>query len=135
MFSSNMFTRSSFFLAIFLIVQFVSAVPMTVKVGANERQCLYAQVDQINSKVGFYFAVQSGGSFDIDVSIIAPNGNIQYQEPKEKQGEFSFTATVLGEYQFCFSNDMSTFAEKSIEFEISVSTNIQAINAFYHLFY
>ena len=104
------------------IVQLVAAVPMTVKVGANERQCLYAQVDQADSKVGFYFAVQSGGSFDIDVAIIAPDGTIQYQEPKEKQGEFSFTATMLGEYQFCFSNDMSTFAEKAIEFEISVST-------------
>lgn len=109
-------------LILLFIVQLVAAVPMTVKVGANERQCLYAQVDQADSKVGFYFAVQSGGSFDIDVAIIAPDGTIQYQEPKEKQGEFSFTATMLGEYQFCFSNDMSTFAEKSIEFEISVST-------------
>lgn len=103
------------------LLQFCSAVPMTTKVGANERQCLYAQVDQIDSKVGFYFAVQSGGSFDIDVTIIAPDGKIQYQEPKEKQGEFSFSASKLGEYQFCFSNDMSTFAEKSVEFEITVS--------------
>lgn len=105
-----------------LFVQLCAAVPMTTKVGANERQCLYAQVDQLDSKVGFYFAVQSGGSFDIDITIIAPDGKVQYQEPKEKQGEFSFSASKLGEYQFCFSNDMSTFAEKSIEFEITVST-------------
>ena len=122
MFKTTTCKRAFASLILLFIVQLVAAVPMTVKVGANERQCLYAQVDQADSKVGFYFAVQSGGSFDIDVAIIAPDGTIQYQEPKEKQGEFSFTATMLGEYQFCFSNDMSTFAEKAIEFEISVST-------------
>lgn len=114
-------------LVFFFIFQLVAAVPLTVKVGANERQCMFAQVEQVDSKVGFYFAVQSGGSFDIDVTIVAPDGKIQYQEPKEKQGEFSFSATMLGEYQFCFSNDMSTFAEKSIEFEISVSICLDSL--------
>lgn len=108
--------------SICFILQLCAAVPMTLKLGANERQCLYAQVDQLDSKVGFYFAVQKGGSFDIDLTIIAPDGKVQYHEPKEKQGEFSFSSHKTGEYQFCFSNDMSTFAEKSIEFEISVST-------------
>lgn len=121
MLSSNIINKTFFSLLFFFVAQAIAAVPMTVKVGANERQCLYAQVDQVDSKVRFYFAVQSGGSFDIDVTIVAPDGKIPYQKSKEKQGEFSFNANMLGEYQFCFSNDMSTFAEKSVEFEISVS--------------
>jgi hypothetical protein len=40
---------------------------------------------------------------------------------KEKQGEFVFTANDLGEYRFCFSNEMSTFADKTVDFEIAVS--------------
>lgn len=117
------------FLAVtlFVLAALVQAVPLTLKVAANERQCLFAEVEQPDSKVGFYFAVQAGGSFDIDVSIKAPDGRVLYNEPKEKQGEFSFSAGIIGEYQFCFSNDMSTFAEKSVEFEIIVdSSNLKA---------
>lgn len=111
----------SFLLAI------ASAIPLTLKVPANDRQCLYTDVDQAESKVGFYFAVQAGGAFDIDVAILSPSGKVLYNEPKEKQGEFSFAASEVGEYQFCFSNDMSTFAEKSIEFEVLVdSSSIKA---------
>jgi len=31
-----------------------------------------------------------------------------------------FTANREGEYKFCFNNGMSTFAEKFVDFEISV---------------
>jgi hypothetical protein len=41
---------------------------------------------------------------------------------KERQGDFVFTANELGEYRFCFNNEMSTFAEKTVDFEISVRT-------------
>jgi hypothetical protein len=33
-----------------------------------------------------------------------------------------FTANDVGEYRFCFNNEMSTFAEKMVDFEIAVST-------------
>jgi len=39
---------------------------------------------------------------------------------KERQGDFVFTATEPGEYRFCFNNEMSTFAEKFVDFEIAV---------------
>lgn len=31
-----------------------------------------------------------------------------------------FTAQSVGEYRFCFNNEMSTFAEKMVDFEIAV---------------
>jgi hypothetical protein len=40
---------------------------------------------------------------------------------KERQGDFVFTASDVGEYRFCFNNEMSTFAEKFVDFEITVS--------------
>lgn len=39
---------------------------------------------------------------------------------KERQGDFVFTAREQGEYRFCFNNEMSTFAEKMVDFEIAV---------------
>jgi hypothetical protein len=39
---------------------------------------------------------------------------------QEKQADYVFTANHFGEYSFCFSNDMSTWAEKLVDFEITV---------------
>lgn len=39
---------------------------------------------------------------------------------KERQGDFVFTAQTVGEYRFCFSNEMSTYADKMVDFEIAV---------------
>lgn len=47
-------------------------------------------------------------------------GKIIMQGEKERQGDFAFSAQTPGEYSFCFSNEMSTFAEKLVDFEISV---------------
>ena len=41
---------------------------------------------------------------------------------KERQGDFVFTAKEPGEYRFCFNNEMSTWVEKMVDFEIAVRT-------------
>lgn len=45
----------------------------------------------------------------------------------ERQGDFVFTAGDSGEYRFCFNNQMSTFAEKFVDFEISVSSSAAGV--------
>jgi hypothetical protein len=64
--------------------------------------------------------VQSGGSFDIDYSVVGPTDKVILDGTKERQGDFVFTANDPGEYRFCFNNEMSTFAEKMVDFEIAV---------------
>jgi hypothetical protein len=64
--------------------------------------------------------VQSGGSFDIDYFVEGPTGKVILNGERERQGDYVFTANEVGEYSFCFSNDMSTFAEKLVDFEITV---------------
>jgi hypothetical protein len=66
--------------------------------------------------------VQSGGSFDINYAVTGPNGKYILDGEKERQGDFVFTAKEIGEYKFCFNNEMSTYTEKFVDFEISVST-------------
>jgi len=51
---------------------------------------------------------------------MGPNEKLLLQLEKERQGDYVFTANDVGEYSFCFSNDMSTFAEKVVDFEISI---------------
>lgn len=64
--------------------------------------------------------VQSGGSFDVDYSVVGPGEKVIMEGTKERQGDFVFTAQSVGEYRFCFNNEMSTFAEKLVDFEIAV---------------
>lgn len=52
--------------------------------------------------------------------MTAPGDKIVVDGTKERQGDFVFTAQSIGEYKFCFNNEMSTFAEKMVDFEIAV---------------
>ncbi|KAK4230431.1 emp24/gp25L/p24 family/GOLD-domain-containing protein [Podospora fimiseda] len=97
-----------------------TATALTYQLLAHEKACFYTQTTHKDEKVAFYFAVQSGGSFDIDYEVTGPNGKYIMDGQKERQGDFVFTATEIGEYKFCFNNEMSTFAEKFVDFEIAV---------------
>ncbi|KAK3997548.1 emp24/gp25L/p24 family/GOLD-domain-containing protein [Cladorrhinum sp. PSN332] len=97
-----------------------AATALTYQLLANEKACFYTLTQNKDEKVAFYFAVQSGGSFDIDYEVTGPNGKYILDGQKERQGDFVFTAKEIGEYKFCFNNEMSTFAEKFVDFEIAV---------------
>jgi len=71
--------------------------------------------------------VQAGGSFDVDYEVVGPGDKIILDGQKERQGDFVFTAGETGEYRFCFNNQMSTFAEKFVDFEIAVGSLLPAI--------
>ncbi|KAF2153499.1 hypothetical protein K461DRAFT_278308 [Myriangium duriaei CBS 260.36] len=108
-----------------------AATALTYNLAANTKECFYAHVNNKGAKVAFYFAVQSGGSFDVDYTIYGPVENnphserIIVQEEKERQGDYVFTATAAGEYRFCFDNTISTFADKVIDFEITVENEVR----------
>ncbi|EIN04452.1 hypothetical protein PUNSTDRAFT_92806 [Punctularia strigosozonata HHB-11173 SS5] len=100
----------------------VRASALTTFISPNERLCFYADVDKAGEKIGFYFAVQSGGSFDIDFEVKDPNEKVLLDGLRERQGDYVFTANTVGEYAFCFENDMSTLSEKLIDFDIMVES-------------
>lgn len=47
-----------------LLSTFVAGTSLTYKMAANEKECFYTHIEKRDAKIGFYFAVQSGGSFD-----------------------------------------------------------------------
>ena len=118
-----MLLRSLFSLAAF--ITHIHATPLSYRVKSNENACFYTSIDKPGEKVAFYFAVQSGGEFDIDYFVKNPHDQIVLEGTKEKQGDFVFTAELLGEYKFCFNNGMSTVTDKLIDFEISVEHDIR----------
>lgn len=134
-------SRGAVLASLSLLVTQVATTALTYKIAPNEVQCFYTYADKQYSKVAFYFAVsspfllihiiirsnsvaclkvQSGGSFDVDYKVTGPNQKTILEGSRERQGDFVFTVNELGEYSFCFSNDMSTFAEKMVDFEIAV---------------
>ena len=66
--------------------------------------------------------MQSGGSFDIDFEVKDPNDKILLDGVRERQGDYVLTANTVGEYAFCFENDMSTLTEKLVDFDIMVES-------------
>lgn len=100
----------------------VSATALTTTIPPNQRLCFYADVDKVGEKIGFYFAVQSGGDFDIDFEVKDPVNEQLLDGQRERQGDFIFTANKVGEYSFCFENDMSSFTEKLVDFDIMVES-------------
>lgn len=118
------YTRSRRLLVLlpFCLVTYVRASALTTTISPNEKLCFYADVDKAGEKIGFYFAVQSGGSFDIDFSIKDPNDKLLLDGTRERQGDYVLTANTVGEYSFCFENDMSTLSSKLIDFDIMVES-------------
>ncbi|WVQ79222.1 hypothetical protein IAT38_001318 [Cryptococcus sp. DSM 104549] len=99
----------------------VNATALTSTLGANERTCYYADVDGVGEKVGFYFAVQSGGNFEIDYTVMDPDDRTILEGVAEKQGDYIFTAQKIGEYSFCFENEAYT-SDKLLDFDIMVES-------------
>ncbi|KAI8148829.1 emp24/gp25L/p24 family/GOLD-domain-containing protein [Fennellomyces sp. T-0311] len=115
----------SLLMVLFMAPSSTNAAALTYNVAANEKACFYLFADTPGKKVGFYFAVQSGGSFDIDFSVQDPREKVVVDGQKARQGDYVFTANHVGEYSFCFSNDMSTFAEKLVDFEITLEHEVR----------
>jgi emp24/gp25L/p24 family/GOLD len=128
-------------LALLTLATTAYSTALTTILTPNERLCFYADVDKAGEKMGvrllnyllslftsesfspqFYFAVQSGGSFDIDFEVKDPNEKVLLDGQRERQGDYVLTANTIGEYSFCFENDMSTLTDKLIDFDILVES-------------
>ncbi|GFZ52369.1 Uncharacterized membrane protein [Saitozyma sp. JCM 24511] len=97
--------------ALILAAVHIRATALTAMLNANERSC-------------FYFAVQSGGSFDVDYVVMDPDDKVLLEGNNERQGDYIFTAnkaSTVGEYSFCFENEAS-MSDKLLDFDIMVES-------------
>ncbi|KAJ3304202.1 hypothetical protein HDV03_003055 [Kappamyces sp. JEL0829] len=113
-------------LALLSLFSMCAATTVSYKMAPHERACFYTEAKVVGEKIGFYFAVQNGGNFDVDFDVTDPNVKVILSGQAERQGDFVLTANMVGEYTFCFSNTMSTFQEKFLDFDITVQHEVNA---------
>jgi hypothetical protein len=51
-----------------------------------------------------------------------PSSRLLLEMKNERQGDYVFTANEVGEYSFCFQNDMTALSPKLIDFDIMVES-------------
>jgi len=67
-----------------------------------------------------FVQVIQGGNYDVDLTLKSPRGTTLYHERKKQYDSYEWTADEHGEYQFCFSNEFSTFTHKLVYFDLQV---------------
>ena len=90
---------------------------LSVIIPANSNFCFNVNSNKKGQRLSFAFAVEAGGAYDIDYQIIDPELKVVESGSKQKHADLVLEAGV-GEYAFCFSNAMSTFSEKVVDFDI-----------------
>ena len=102
----------------------VDATVLSYTLGAGATECFYALVTKSDQKVAVYYAVQSGGDYDLDYHITAPKGEIMMSGFRERNIDLVFTGYDQGEYAFCLENSgSSSYADKTIDFEVLVEND------------
>ena len=70
----------------------------------------------------FFLCLQviSGGQYDVDMDLTAPNGQVLYKDVRKQYDSFTWTPDQTGVFKFCFSNEFSTFTHKIVYFDFQV---------------
>ncbi|KAI8051220.1 emp24/gp25L/p24 family/GOLD-domain-containing protein [Syncephalis plumigaleata] len=110
----------AYLLSLTLLAQQVLATSLTYWVNQGAHECFYTWVPEPGRKVAFYFAVQTGGDFDIDFTVTDPNTRVLFNGQKKRQGDYIFTGKSQGEYSFCFDNTQVSSGQKLVDFDITV---------------
>lgn len=104
---------------LFLLILSKSVTSYFIIVDAHSEECFFDSVEQ-GTKMGLTFEIAEGGFLDIDVQIIAPDGNIIYQGDQESSGKYTFAAHMSGTYTYCFSNQKGSMTPKVIMFNMDI---------------
>ncbi|CAL1537105.1 unnamed protein product [Lymnaea stagnalis] len=99
---------------------------LTFELPDNEKMCFYENVEQ-GQQATLEFQVITGGNYDVDMELTAPNGQVLYKDIKKQYDSFTWTAQYKGIHTFCFSNEFSTFTHKIVYFDLQVGDERPAV--------
>ncbi|XP_023720029.1 transmembrane emp24 domain-containing protein 7 [Cryptotermes secundus] len=94
-------------------------VELTFELPDNAKECFYQEI-QKNVSSTLEFQVVTGGQYDVDVTLEAPNKEIIYRQTKTQFDSYNFIPKMSGVYVVCFSNEFSTFSHKLVYMDFQV---------------
>jgi hypothetical protein len=89
---------------------------LTFELPDNAKQCYHEDI-AAGTKATIEYQVVTGGYYDVDMTLYDPRQAVLYQGVKKQFDTHQWTASMSGQYTFCFSNEFSTFSHKLIYFE------------------
>lgn len=101
-------------------------VELTFELPDKEKQCFYQEITK-NETAVLEFQVVTGGQYDVDVTLEAPNKEVIYQQVKTQFDSHQFIAAMSGPYKACFSNEFSTFSHKLVYMDFSVGNQMSLV--------
>jgi len=104
-----------------ILIQYNNAVELTFELPDNAKECFFEEME-VGTDFTVEFQVVTGGHYDIDFELIAPNKEVLYREVKKQYDSFSKKADIRGVYAACFSNEFSTFSHKLVYVDWQVGT-------------
>ncbi|XP_067014700.1 transmembrane emp24 domain-containing protein 7 [Anabrus simplex] len=102
-----------------LCIYLADGVELTFELPDNAKECFFQEI-QKNVTSTLEFQVVTGGQYDVDVTLEAPNREIIYRQVKSQFDSHTFTPLISGVYKACFSNEFSTFSHKLVYMDFQV---------------
>jgi len=88
-----------------------------IEIAASRKECFFEDL-HANDQMTVTYQVGGGGHLDIDFWLTDPDNLAIAKHIKENTGTASITAEKDGRYEYCFSNQMSSVADKSVSFNV-----------------
>ncbi|KIJ70342.1 hypothetical protein HYDPIDRAFT_77186 [Hydnomerulius pinastri MD-312] len=88
-----------------------------IDIPASTKECFFEDLHE-HDQMTITYQVGEGGHLDIDFWLTDPEGNVLTKQIRYSTGTTSITAEKDGRYEYCFSNQMSTMADKQVSFNV-----------------
>ncbi|KIM67894.1 hypothetical protein SCLCIDRAFT_13962 [Scleroderma citrinum Foug A] len=93
----------------------VSAHKITIE--ASKKECFFEDLHQ-HDQMTITYQVGEGGHLDIDFWITGPEEESLGKHIRQSTGSATVVAEKDGRHEYCFSNQMSTMADKQVNFNV-----------------
>jgi len=103
--------------ALLLLLLCQTSLAHMIEVAAQKKECFFEDL-HVNDQMTVTYQVGGGGHLDIDFWLADPNNLAVGKHIKQSTGSVSITAEKNGRYEYCFSNQMSTVADKTVNFNV-----------------
>lgn len=96
----------------FTIASSSNYAPVAIALPAFSKECLYHDLMKDSDSLVVSYQVLTGGNFEIDFEITAPDGSVIVAEKQKKYSDFLLKSFGVGQYKFCFTNNYGTALKK-----------------------